>query len=102
MRHRYLALAVDSEQMSNSNEFMDAVWAAVSRLFGEYGASRAGLSLISYDVERRLAVVRVAHVAIGMVRAALTSITRIGTRVAAVHVLAVSGTLKALHQKINT
>lgn len=101
MRRRYLALTVDSDEVPSSSEFMDAVWAAVSRLYGECGASRAGLSLISYDAERRLAVVRVAHVAVDMVRAALATITRIGVRAAAVHVLAVSGTIKALHHRIN-
>jgi RNase P/RNase MRP subunit POP5 len=80
---------------------MDAVWAAVSKLYGEYGASRASLSLIGYDAERRLAIVRVALVALDMVRGALATITRIGTMATAVHVLAVSGTLKALHHKIN-
>jgi RNase P/RNase MRP subunit POP5 len=81
---------------------MDAVWAAVLRLYGEYGASRAYLSLISYDEEERHAVIRVAHVATDMVRAALTTITRIGTTTVAVHVVAVSGTIKALHQKMKT
>jgi RNase P/RNase MRP subunit POP5 len=81
---------------------MDAVWATVSRLYGEYGASRAYLSLISYDEEQRQAVIRVAHAATDMVRAALATITRIGTTTVAVHVVAVSGTIKALHHKIKT
>jgi RNase P/RNase MRP subunit POP5 len=101
VRRRYLALTVDSDEVPSSSEFMDAVWTAVSKLYGECGASRAGLSLISYDAERRLAVVRVAHVAVDMVRAAVATITRIDMRAAAVHVLAVSGTIKALHHKIN-
>jgi RNase P/RNase MRP subunit POP5 len=79
---------------------MDAIWNAVSRLFGEYGASQAGLTLIDYDVERRLLVVRAAHTTLDMVRAALASITRIQDKPAAIHVLTVSGTIKTLYKKI--
>jgi ribonuclease P/MRP protein subunit POP5 len=79
---------------------MDAIWNAVSRLFGEYGASQAGLTLIDYDVERRLLVVRAAHTTLDMVRAALASITRIQDKPVAVHVITVSGTIKTLYRKI--
>jgi len=81
--------------MPSSKEFMDAIWSAVSKLYGEYGAS-----LISYDMEKRLAVIRVAHTAVGMVRTALASITEIGDKPAAIHVIRVSGTLKALYRKM--
>jgi RNase P/RNase MRP subunit POP5 len=78
---------------------MDAVWAAVSKLYGEYGASRTALSLIDFDGERKFAVIRTVHIALEMVRTALASITKICNKPAAVHVLAVSGTLKTLHHK---
>ena len=100
MKRRYLALTIESDERFGSGEFMDAVWAAVSRLYGEYGASRAGLSLIDYDEEKKFAIIRTFHTALGMVRTALASITKVGNRPAAVHVLAVSGTLKALHHKV--
>jgi RNase P/RNase MRP subunit POP5 len=86
--------------MAGSKEFMDAVWSAVSKLYGEYGASRAGLTLIDYDVEKRFAVIRTAHTALEMVRTALASITRIGDRPVAIHVLTVSGTIKSLYKKM--
>jgi RNase P/RNase MRP subunit POP5 len=76
---------------------MDAIWAAVTKLYGEVGASLTGLTLIDFDLERKVAVVRVSLVALGMVRASLATVTSIGGREAAVHVLAVSGTLKALY-----
>jgi len=100
VRRRYLALETDSEEMPSSKEFMDAIWSAVSKLYGEYGASLTGLTLISYDMEKRLAVIRVAHTAVGMVRTALASITEIGDKPAAIHVIRVSGTLKALYRKM--
>jgi len=94
-----LAVGIDSEARFSSAEFMDAVYGAVLKLYGEYGASQTGLVLIGYEMEQRFAVVRVAHVAVEMVRTALATMTRIGDKSVAVHVLAVSGTIKALRAK---
>jgi ribonuclease P/MRP protein subunit POP5 len=101
IKRRYLALEIDSSVAFGSKELMDAIWNAVSKLFGEYGASQAGLTLIDYDVERRLVVIRAAHTALGMVHAALASITRIQDKPVAIHVLTVSGTIKTLYERIN-
>ena len=96
VKRRYLALQVDSEGAPSQRELMDAVWGSVAKLYGEVGASLTGLVLVDFDVERRLAVVRVSLAAVGLVRASLASIVSVGGRDAAVHVVAVSGTLKAL------
>jgi RNase P/RNase MRP subunit POP5 len=90
---------VDSDGVPSRKEFIDAVWSAVSKLYGECGASLTSLALIDYDVEGKTAVLRVSLVALGLVRASLASITSVAGREAAVHVLAVSGTIKALHKK---
>lgn len=100
VKRRYLALKIDSDNRFSSGEFMGAVWNAVSRLYGEYGASRTGLALIDYNAEKKFAVLRTLHTAIDMVRAALASITKISEKSVAIHVLAVSGTIKALYKKI--
>jgi ribonuclease P/MRP protein subunit POP5 len=100
IKRRYLALEIDSGEVFGSKELMDAVWNAVSKLFGEYGASQTGLILIDYDVERRLLVVRTAHTALDMVHASLASITRIQDKPVAIHVITVSGTIKTLHRRI--
>lgn len=99
-RARYLALTIDSEGMFGSREFMSAVWDAVLRLYGEYGASRTGLALIDYDGEKKLAILRTVHTAVDMIRAALASIAQIRDEPVAIHVLAVSGTIKALSEKM--
>jgi len=99
VRRRYLALEIDSDELFDSREFMDAVWSAVLRLYGEYGASCAGLALIDYDMEKRFAVIRTVHTAVDMVRTALASITRIGNKPVAIHILTVSGTIKSLYKK---
>ena len=97
IKRRYLALQLECEGVPAERELMDAIWAAVTKLYGEVGASLTGLTLIDVDVERKVAVVRVSLVALDMVRASLATVTSIAGREAAVHVLAVSGTLKALY-----
>ncbi len=97
IKRRYLALQLECEGLPTERELMDAIWAAVTKLYGEVGASLTGLTLIDFDVERKVAVVRVSLVALGMVRASLATVTSIAGKEAAVHVLAVSGTLKALY-----
>ncbi|MEM3055040.1 MAG: Rpp14/Pop5 family protein [Candidatus Bathyarchaeia archaeon] len=101
MKCRYLALKIDSNENFSSKELMDAIWEALLRLFGEYGASKIGLTLIDCYTEKRLAIVRVAHTEVEKLRAALASITKIA-KPAAVHVMAVSGTLRALRKKIKS
>ena len=97
VKRRYLALQLECEGMPDEREFIDAVWAAVTKLYGEVGASLTGLALIDFDVERNVAVLRVSLAALNILRASLATITSIGGKEAAVHVLGVSGTLKALY-----
>lgn len=75
---------------------MDAIWNALTRLYGEYGASRTSLTMIDYEQEKRIAIIRAALVSVDMVRAAIASVTRIGDKPVALHVLRVSGTLRSL------
>lgn len=100
IRRRYIALKIDSKETFSSKEFTNAVWDAVLKLYGEYGASKSNLRLIDYDAERGLALIQTVHTAVEMVRAALASITKIRNNSAAIHVLTISGTIKALRKKI--
>jgi len=100
VRRRYLALKIDSNEIFNSKEFMDTVYGAVLKLYGEYGASRTWLTLINYDMEKKLAIMRTTHTSLEMIRTALASITKIGNKPVAIHILTISGTIKALYKKI--
>jgi len=100
VKRRYLALQIDSDGAPSSKEFTRAVWDAVSKLYGEHGASLTNLMLIDYEVERKTAVIRTSLATINMVRASLASITSLAGVEAAVHVLAVSGTTKALRKNL--
>lgn len=100
-KRRYLALVVESSEAVDSKDLMDALWHSVTKLFGEYGASQAGLTLISCDMDGKSAVVRCSLVALEMVRTAIALIIKIGEKPAAIHVARVSGTIRALQQKTN-
>lgn len=99
-RRRYLALKVQSEQPLNVGRVIDSIVASVQRLFGEYGASHANLKFIKYIPQEGLLVIRCSHRALEKVRAAITSTTKIHEKTATIHVVGVSGTLKALSKKI--
>ncbi len=79
---------------------MDALWGAVSKLYGEVGASLTGLALINFDGERKIFVVRTSLLSLPMVKASLATVTSVAGKVASMHVLAVSGTLKALYTNV--
>ncbi len=98
-KRRYLALTVVGEQSPSEEAVLDAVQASIHRLFGEYGASKANLRLIKKRPEKEQIVVCCSHKALEQVRAAIALTTVIDGKVGAVHVLGVSGTLKALSKK---
>jgi ribonuclease P/MRP protein subunit POP5 len=100
VKRRYLALQLECEGVPSEREFMDALWAAVTKLYGEVGASLTGLALINFDIECKMAVVRVSLASLPSMRASLAAVTCVAGRTATLHVLAVSGTLKALFSNI--
>ena len=98
-KRRYLALEVASVQPLNEQMVLNAVQSSLQRLFGEYGASKANIKLIKTIPEKRHFIIRCSHKALEQVRAAIASTTEINGKNAAIHVLDVSGTLKALSKK---
>ena len=100
-KRRYLALQLECDGVPSERELLDAIWASVSKLFGEVGASLTGLALISLDTERKLAVLRCTLISLPSVRASVAALTKVAGKEASLHVLAVSGTLKALFSTLN-
>jgi len=94
-----LALEIEHIQEINESDLENALFGSVSRLFGEYGVSKACLVLLSHDAIKNCAVLRCTNIALDMVKASLASITVIGSKPAAVHILGVSGTLRSLRRK---
>jgi ribonuclease P/MRP protein subunit POP5 len=88
-----------SEQLLNEKDVIDAIWSAILKLFGEYGASQVNLALIEYNPQKSHAVVRCLHKALEIVKASIASITEINGKPVAVHIVGISGTLKTLRKK---
>ena len=99
-KRRYLAVQVECEGIPAERDLMDAVWASLTKLYGEVGSSLAGLVLISFDAERKVAVLRVSLVCLPQLRASLAAVTSVAGVAASLHVLVVSGTLKALFSRL--
>ena len=101
VKRRYLALQLESEALPSEREFMDAVWMSVTKLHGEVGASMTGLSLINFDAERKVYVIKCLLATLPQVRASIACVASVAGVAASVHVLAVSGTLKALFSNLH-
>jgi RNase P/RNase MRP subunit POP5 len=100
IKRRYLALQIDTDKEPSRKEIVDAIWGAIVKLYGEYGASQTNLTLINYDQETKIAVIRTSLEALNLVRTSLASITSLTGDEAALHVVVVSGTIKALLTKL--
>ena len=99
VKRRYLALEIDAVESCSQNDFLDAVWNSLTKLYGEYGASQVNLNLVRFNVENNTAIIRVNLTSVDMMRAALACLTKIAGKPAAVHTSRVSGTLKACQAK---
>jgi RNase P/RNase MRP subunit POP5 len=96
VKRRYLALQLEMQDVLSEKELLDAIWGSVARLFGEVGASLTSLALINFDVSCKVAVIRTSLETLNSVRASLACITCVAGKTVSIHVLAVSGTIKAL------
>jgi RNase P/RNase MRP subunit POP5 len=85
----------------HERDVMDAIWSTVYQLFGEVGASQTALYKVAWEEERKILIVRCSHKMLEMVKAAVATVTAIDEKDCTVRVLAVSGTLKALREKLS-
>jgi len=100
IRRRYLAIKLEAEEAFDKKKLTDAIWESVTKLFGEYGASKTGISAIEYRKEEKMLILRCFHNSLNMVRAAIAFITKIEETPVAMHIINVSGTLKALRKNL--
>ena len=99
-KRRYLALQVITDFPINEKIIFETIQISISNLFGEFGNSKANIKLIKYFPEKKQIIIRCSHFMLVKVRAAIASILALDNKPAVVHVIDVSGTLKALRKKI--
>lgn len=100
VKRRYLAIQIESQFSIQNRTFINAIWESVTKLYGEYGASQTNLSLIDYDSKNKQAIIRTNLSSLNLVRSSLVTITSINGGLVSLHVLSISGTIKALKKSI--
>jgi len=95
-----LALKVENEEPLSEKDLVGAIWNSILQLFGEYGASQTNLYLVEFTPKNGYAILRCSHKAVDVIRASVVAITRVNEKPVAIHVMRVSGTLRALRQKL--
>lgn len=101
MRKRYIALQIDNKKNVNEKQLMKTIWGKIYELFGEVGASQTALSKIDYDSNRGILIIRCAHKKLDETIAAIATITEINELLVVPQIVSISGTLKALKQKLS-
>lgn len=95
LRQRYLAVRLVTEDSIPSEEkFRRVLWTQLQNLYGELGVSKVGFWVVIYHPESKAAVIRCQHDQVRALRAALATITRIGSATLLFHVVGVSGTIR--------
>jgi ribonuclease P/MRP protein subunit POP5 len=95
-KRRYLALEIVLKQSLNDRAVLNEILATFFRLFGEYGLSKANIKLIKSIPEKQQLVIRCSNSMLEKVRAAIVSTLEVQGKPVAIHVVGISGTLKAL------
>ena len=95
-RRRYLQFKVVSDQNHPEHDVADSIQRGVTKLYGIAGLSQMEPSLIEFNEEGQIGIMRCSHLGLRQMRASLAFITSIGDSAAMIYVLKVSGTLKSL------
>ena len=98
VRRRYIAFKVEGE--TSKRELEEAIRGSVERLYGLNGLWKLEPTLIEFDEQYQIGIVRCNHRWLPWMRASLTAITEIKGKPIALHVLRVSGTLRALRKRL--
>jgi len=96
VRRRYLRFKVTSDHRFQFKEVADAIQRGVLQLYGVHGLSQLEPVLVDFDEEDQTGILRCAHIHLRRMRASMSYITSINGSAASIHVLRVSGTIKAL------
>jgi ribonuclease P/MRP protein subunit POP5 len=97
-RNRYVVVDIMSERQLERKPVVDAIWGALLRLFGEFGAAKTSLWVMDWEPQKRRGIVKVNHESVDMLRAAAATVKEIDGKKAIISVTRVSGTLRAARE----
>jgi RNase P/RNase MRP subunit POP5 len=100
VRRRYLYAVVESEERFTEPRFSSTLEDKIHFLYGVTGATAMNMRVIEWDDERQAAIVRVNHLKLNEMRAALAHMSELNGAEVRVNVRRVSGTIKTLKSKI--
>ncbi|MCD6410217.1 MAG: Rpp14/Pop5 family protein [Candidatus Verstraetearchaeota archaeon] len=100
IRRRYLAVLYKAEKPLQGSLLFKAIQAQLTKLFGEYTASRAQLRLI--HVDNSVLVIRCSHLFLQHVRSAIASTRRVEEAAVVAEPILVSGTIRTLREKLKS
>ena len=101
IKHRYLAIQIDSSYSFHPRDIIDKIWNSIHNLYGEYGASKISLRLIDYNEEDSQLIIRIDLLSLNLVRSSIATITSINNKQVSLHVISISGTIKALKKNLS-
>lgn len=95
-------MKIDIEGNVERTDLINAVSSSLLKLFGEFGASLAELTLVDFDPQVNCATFRCSHKTLEMVKSSIIALGEIKGKKAATQIVYVSGTLKALRKRLVT
>ena len=101
VKHRYLAIQIDSSYSFHPRDIIDQIWNSIHKLYGEYGASKISLRLIDNNQKNSLLIIRIDLLSLNLVRSSIATITSINNKQVSLLVISISGTIKALKKKLS-
>ena len=99
LKRRYICVEIECEKKISYRDLQNAVWMSLLRYFGEYTASQTGLFLVEYDENMKRGIFRCFHKFLNLLKTSIVATTEINNSRAIIHILLVSGTLKAIRKK---
>ncbi|MHA1267368.1 MAG: Rpp14/Pop5 family protein [Candidatus Helarchaeota archaeon] len=97
-KQRYILFKLITEGKIEEKSLIRALWKTLFHLFGDYGASRTGLWLIEYELNK-YGIIRTNIPSVPLIKKALAMIRKINGQDCILMVLGVSGTIKSLKKK---
>jgi ribonuclease P/MRP protein subunit POP5 len=101
-RNRYIAFELVCDSPIGRGEVVKATWNVLLRFLGELGASKTSLWVMDWNEEKKQGILKVNHLSVDEVRAALVLMNDLGGKPVVFRTLGVSGSVKKTKEKYLT